>query len=217
MPQRSRLAVLTSGGLDSAILLGVSLREYPTVYPLYIREGLHYEATELRYLRRYLRAVKAAQPLRVLHLPVTDLYGEHWSITGRKVPSHATPDEAVYLPGRNVLFLAKAMVWCHLHEVPAVALGSLGTNPFPDATPKFFAGFEKVVNQGIGGNVEIRLPFGGMKKKDVMHLGRDLPLELSFSCIDPKDGIHCGKCNKCYERRQAFADAGMVDPTRYCS
>ena len=211
----SRLAVLISGGLDSAILLGVSLREYRTVYPLYVQEGLHYEATELRHLRRYLRAVKASEPLHILNMPVGDLYGDHWSITGRAVPSHETPDEAVYLPGRNVLFLAKAMVWCHLQKVQAVALGSLGTNPFPDATPRFFAAFEKVVNLGINGNVKVHLPFGGMKKKEVMHLGRGLPLEYSFSCINPKRGLHCGKCNKCEERKQAFADAGMEDPTRY--
>jgi 7-cyano-7-deazaguanine synthase len=48
-----------------------------------------------------------------------------------------------------------------------------------------------------------------------MERGRDLPLDLTFSCIDPKDGRHCGDCNKCDERRQAFAMAGMEDPTPY--
>lgn len=214
---RSSLAVLASGGLDSAILLGVALRDYRQLYPLYIREGLHYEKTELRYLRRYLQALGCGQPLRILRLPVADLYGEHWSISGRDVPSQATPDEAVYLPGRNVLFLAKAMIWCHLHDVPAVATGSLRSNPFPDATPAFFAGFEKIVNQGIGGNIQIRVPFADMTKKEVMRLGQALPLEYTFSCIDPEDGLHCGKCNKCHERQRAFTDADMADPTRYAA
>jgi 7-cyano-7-deazaguanine synthase len=54
-----------------------------------------------------------------------------------------------------------------------------------------------------------------MKKAAVMHLGRDLPLQHTFSCMRPMAGLHCGKCNKCAERQRAFADAGMADPTRY--
>jgi 7-cyano-7-deazaguanine synthase len=42
-----------------------------------------------------------------------------------------------------------------------------------------------------------------------------LPLELTFSCIRPAGERHCGSCNKCAERRQAFASAGLKDPTDY--
>jgi 7-cyano-7-deazaguanine synthase len=48
-----------------------------------------------------------------------------------------------------------------------------------------------------------------------MRLGVGLPLEHTFSCIDPVDQLHCGRCNKCAERSHAFADAGMTDPTEY--
>jgi 7-cyano-7-deazaguanine synthase len=40
-------------------------------------------------------------------------------------------------------------------------------------------------------------------------------LELTFSCIDPQEGEHCGRCNKCAERRRAFATSGLVDRTTY--
>jgi 7-cyano-7-deazaguanine synthase len=125
------------------------------------------------------------------------------------------PDEAVYLPGRNVLLLAKAILWCHLHDVPAVALGSLESNPFPDATPRFFSAYEKVVNQGVNGHVAIRRPFARLSKAAVMARGRGLPLELTFSCMRPVAGGHCGSCNKCGERRRAFAAVDMKDPTNY--
>src|SRR5437867_2231151 len=143
---KDSLAVLISGGLDSAILLGVVLRDYRVVHPLYVRCGLSYEKAEMRYLRRFLHALRdpALRPLHILDQPVTDLYGDHWSLTGRKVPSKDTPDEAVFLPGRNVLLLGKAMIWCHLRGVSGVALGSLATNPFPDATPEFFTEFPAV-------------------------------------------------------------------------
>ncbi len=211
------LAVLISGGLDSAILLGDALRRHAVVVPIYMRCGLYWEPVELAYLRRFLDALRcpALKSLVVLEQPIVDVYGPHWSITGKDVPLIGTPEEAVFLPGRNVLLLAKSLLWCHLNNVPALALGSLQTNPFPDATPAFFRGFQGLVNQALQGNVEVRLPFGGMKKVAVMALGKDLPLEHTISCAGPVGDIHCGRCSKCGERRDAFRDIGMPDPTRY--
>jgi 7-cyano-7-deazaguanine synthase len=213
------LAVLISGGLDSAILLGDSLRRYSEVTPIYIRCGLSWESVEFAYLQRYLDALAcpALKALVTLEQPIADVYGPHWSITGKGVPGADTPDEAMFLPGRNVLLLAKSLLWCHLHKAPALALGSLQTNPFPDATPAFFRGFQDLVNQAMQGRVDVVLPFSGMKKAAVMKLGHGLPLEHSFSCVAPVDGMHCGRCNKCAERQHAFADAAMHDPTTYRS
>jgi 7-cyano-7-deazaguanine synthase len=153
--------------------------------------------------------------LVVLDQPVADVYGPHWSITGLDVPDAQSADEAVFLPGRNVLLLAKPLLWCHLHNVPALALGTLQTNPFPDATAVFFHGMQDIVDRAVEGKVEVRLPFAILKKQAVMELGRGLPLEHTFSCIAPVNGLHCGRCNKCAERKLAFADARLGDPTRY--
>jgi 7-cyano-7-deazaguanine synthase len=217
MRDMNRLAVLVSGGLDSAILVAEALHEYPRVYPLYVRKGLAWEAEELRHLCNYLDALSGPvlQRLHVLELPVRDLYGDHWSVTGDGIPDAETPDEAVLLPGRNVLFLAKAMLWCHLHSVEGVALAVLSGNPFPDATADFFAAFQSVVNKAIGGNVQVLRPYAHLHKADVLRRAREAPLGLTFSCIQPIGGRHCGRCNKCAERRKAFAVAGLHDPTDY--
>jgi 7-cyano-7-deazaguanine synthase len=212
------LAVLASGGLDSSVLLAEALREHVAVHPLYVRFGLLWEPAELSHLRRFLDAVRtpALAPLVILDMPVADLYGEHWSLTGVGVPEAGTPDSAVFLPGRNVLLLAKAMLWCHLHGVPALALAPLESNPFPDATPAFFAAYQDVVNRAVGGGVRVVEPYLGLDKEAVLRRGRHLPLQWTFSCLRPRDGRHCGACNKCAERRQAFARAGLPDPTVYC-
>src|SRR3954469_4090946 len=99
------VTVLVSGGLDSAVLLGTAVRCRPAVTPLYVRTGLAWEAAERACLDRFLAELPAAglRPLVTLALPVADLYGDHWSLTGRDVPGADSPDEAVYLPGRNVL------------------------------------------------------------------------------------------------------------------
>jgi 7-cyano-7-deazaguanine synthase len=213
----SSLAALISGGLDSAILVGDAVRQGIIVHPLYVRCGLHWESEELQHLQRFLGAIAAPNlcPLHLLEMPVADLYDSHWSITGRDVPNADSPDAAVYLPGRNVLLLSKALLWCHLHGVLAVAVGSLDTNPFPDATPAFFEAFSRVVNQAVGGAVAVIRPFTGLDKTAVMRRGEGLPLGLTFSCMRPADGEHCGACNKCQERRVAFQQAGMADPTAY--
>jgi 7-cyano-7-deazaguanine synthase len=210
------LAVLVSGGLDSAVLLAEALRRRP-VCPLYVRFGLTWEPAELHHLRRFLDAVRtpALRPLHVLEMPVQDLYGAHWSLTGEGVPGAETADEAVFLPGRNLLLLSKAMLWCHLRGVAELALAPLEGNPFPDATPAFFAACEAVVNQAVGGRLSVRLPYRGLSKAEVLRRGRGLPLEWTFSCIRPADGRHCGACNKCAERRRGFAAAGLPDPTEY--
>jgi 7-cyano-7-deazaguanine synthase len=210
-------AVLVSGGLDSAVLLGESLTERDTVWPLYIHTGLRWETVEMEWLQRFLHALArpALQPLTVLQQPVDDLYGSHWSLTGGNIPDADSPDEAVYLPGRNVLLLSKAILWCHLHNVPEVALAPLKANPFPDATPEFFSAFQDAVNRAVQGQVRVLWPYLHTNKKDVLLRGRELPLEHTFSCLQPVAGRHCGACNKCAERRRAFREAGVADPTVY--
>src|SRR5947199_8740241 len=110
------IAVLVSGGLDSAILLAEMMRKFASVRPLLVRHGLYWEEAELQHLRQFLEAIQgpSLQRLQILEMPVADIYGEHWSITGRDVPDGNSPDAGVFLPGRNVLLLAKAMIWCHL-------------------------------------------------------------------------------------------------------
>ncbi len=213
------LAVLVSGGLDSAVLIAEAARTYPAVFPVYVRTGLAWEAVERQYLDRFLAAVRtpALRPLVSLEQPVTDLYGDHWSLTGVGVPAAGTPDEDVFLPGRNVLLLAKPLLWCHLHGVPEIALAPLAVNPFPDATPEFFAQFTAAVNRSVGGSVGVIRPYANLHKTDVIRRGAAFPLEHTFSCIRPVGNLHCGRCSKCHERRVGFVEAGVKDPTEYAA
>ena len=213
----SAVAVLMSGGLDSAVLAVDLLRDHARVFPLYIRGGLKWEEMELAAVREFLTAVPAPglEVLTVLEEPLRDIYGTHWSTGADDVPDAGTPDEAVYLPGRNVLLTVKASVWCRLRHVGALALGCLGSNPFPDSTPGFFHDLESVLSRAMGGTPRLIRPFDQYQKRDVVLRGKDLPLHLTFSCIDPVSRMHCGLCNKCGERQKGFRDAGVRDRTRY--
>jgi 7-cyano-7-deazaguanine synthase len=208
-----------SGGLDSCILLKKLLDDGRRVKPFYIRSGLCWETVELRALKRYLCAVadRNLEPLSVLDLPLADVYADHWSVTGRKIPEAGTPDEAVYLPGRNALLTIKAAVWCQMRGIEELAMATLRSNPFEDASTSFFDHLAVAI--GAIGSRPFRLtrPFGEMDKRQVMELGETYPLELTFSCIAPCHGLHCGECNKCAERQAAFRLIDGNDPTCYAS
>ncbi|HEU4464053.1 MAG TPA: 7-cyano-7-deazaguanine synthase, partial [Gemmatimonadota bacterium] len=128
--------VLVSGGLDSAVALAEAMREGP-VAPVFVRSGLVWEPAEMYWLDRFLQTI-GAPPLVVLDVSVEDLYGEHWSLTGDDPPGAESPDEAVYLPGRNLLLLSKAGVWAAEAGCSAIVMGPLAANPFPDGTRAFF-------------------------------------------------------------------------------
>ncbi len=211
------LGVLVSGGLDSAVLLAEAVRHYPAVHPMYVRTGSGWEKIEFAHLERFLAALAcpALKPLHTFHFPVDDIYGDHWSLTGKNVPDENSPDEAVFLPGRNMILLSKALLWCHLHGIPEVAMGPLGANPFPDATPEFYAEMAGVVNRAVGGNVTVATPYCHLTKAEVIRRAGNAPLGFTFSCLRPTGGKHCGRCNKCAERQHAFVDAGVSDPTVY--
>jgi len=213
-----RACVLVSGGLDSAVLLRDTLRAHRLVRPLYVRAGLHWERIEIQALRRFLGSLHSPRllPLAIIEMPMADLYGRHWSVSGRGGPRYHDGDETVYLPGRNIALFSKAATFCALHRIPVLVSGILSANPFPDGTPAFFRAMERALSRGLGAPLRLRAPFRRMTKDRVVRRGRDLRLDLTVSCVRPlRGGRHCGGCSKCAERARAFRDAGVPDPTAY--
>jgi 7-cyano-7-deazaguanine synthase len=213
------VAVLSSGGLDSAVLVGELLKLGHVVQPIYVRFGLVWEKVEENQLRRFLETLPGCgtRPVVTLDFPIADVYGSHWSVSGDDVPDATSTDDAVYLPGRNLLLLAKSSIWCALHDVRRLALGTLKGNPFADSSRAFFSLVESAVHTALDCDLEVLTPFAGLTKSEVLERGRGLELQHTFSCIDPQGDQHCGHCNKCAERRRAFAALGINDGTRYAA
>src|SRR5512132_3593814 len=120
--------VLCSGGLDSVVLVWWAA-ERGAVQPVYVRAGLAWESEELKVLERTLPVGGGrVLPVAVLQFDVRDLYSpSHWAIRGTP-PAYDTPDEDVYLPGRNVFLLSKAGVFAATHHVNKILLGPLAGN-----------------------------------------------------------------------------------------
>jgi 7-cyano-7-deazaguanine synthase len=189
------------------------------VQPIYVSTGLAWEGEELAALDRLLAssAYPDLEPLATLTFTVRDLYAPtHWALRGEP-PAFDTPDEDVYLTGRNVILLSKAGIYCAQRRIERLAIGPLAGNPFPDATPEFFSTMARALSLGLAHELAVAAPFVSLNKSDVIRLGVELgvPLELTLSCMNPKSGLHCGQCSKCRERRDAFHEAGVEDRTAY--
>lgn len=214
--------VLLSGGLDSAVLAAHEAQS-ARVLPVYVSVGLAWEHAEIEMVVRLLQAPAFAgrvEPLSRVDFTMRDVYPPtHWAIRGTP-PAYDTPDEDVYLTGRNLVLLTKAGVVAARHGAHRIALGPLAGNPFPDARPAFFDAMAQSLSLGLDHTIEIATPFLSWQKEDVIKRAVDLqvPLELTLSCMNPAPGPqHCGLCSKCRERRDAFAAAGVADPTTYAN
>jgi 7-cyano-7-deazaguanine synthase len=222
-------AVLLSGGLDSAVLVADEAMS-GDVYPLYVSAGLAWEAAEQASVARFLASHTfggRVHPLVSLGVDMRDVYtAAHWAVRGHP-PAYHTPDEQVYLPGRNVILIGKAAVYCAAAKIERLAIGTLAHNPFPDATPEFRAAMARALSLGLDRRLRIDAPYANTGKAEVIRRGAALGVrfELTLSCMNPAESalsegpgaLHCGSCSKCRERHDAFAASGMADPTTYAN
>ena len=214
--------MLFSAGLDSAVLLAEAARR-----------DVDGGAADLRQRRTGLGGGGAGGgerllasgaygprvlPLVPLSVDMRDVYPPgHWAVRG-EAPASDTPDEDVYLEGRNVVLLSKAAVYMARAGISRVLIGPLAGNPFPDATAGVLRRDGARALDRPGGADRDR---GAIRRRSTRRtsiaLGRSLgvPLELTLSCMQPRNGVHCGRCSKCRERRDGFREAGVEDPTTY--
>ncbi|MBI4444743.1 MAG: 7-cyano-7-deazaguanine synthase [Acidobacteria bacterium] len=216
---RLRVAVLSSGGLDSGVMLAELARTHLEVFPIYVSCGLYWEEPEQEFLQRFVSKLEnpRVSSIQVLKFLMSDLYASQWYLSGNNIPGYHHSDAEWYIPGRNLILLSKTAVWCKLNGVNRMALGCLSGNPFPDATPAFFSSLEATLQYALDMPLKILRPLAHLHKADVISKGKELPLELTLSCAQPSGGLHCGVCGKCRERIEAFVASGVPDPTCYAS
>lgn len=228
-----KAVVLLSGGMDSSVLLGHLLEE-----------GVECHALSIDYGQRHARELHAAYMVAqhygvpFVHLDMSlvgqSLFaGAGSSQVGNRVPvphGHYTAEnmKLTIVPNRNMMLLALA-------GARAASLGALqvayaahaGDHAvYPDCRPEFAEAAANALWEGNNPGIQLVRPFINWTKTQICARGAEInvPLQLTWSCYDPQDvrvdldktyEIHCGKCGTCVERREAFQDSGVGDPTTY--
>lgn len=184
-----------------------------------------------RHDRELAFAVRAAHHLDARH-HLVDLSALASVLTGSAltdmtidVPDGHYRDEsmrATVVPNRNAIFLSVATGLAVAIGADTVAIAvHAGDHPiYPDCRPAFITAFEqqaRLANEGFSHpDLRIEAPFLASTKVDIVRLGAELGVDLAatWSCYRGGDR-HCGTCGTCVERREAFHDAGVIDPTAY--
>jgi 7-cyano-7-deazaguanine synthase len=130
-----------------------------------------------------------------------------------------------YVPARNLIFLSLTLGLAEARQAQDIVIGvnALDYSGYPDCRPEFIAGFEDLARLATrdgdkGVDFRIHAPLQHMTKADIAAEAARLGMDAgeSWSCYDPAPGgLHCGLCDSCRLRSKGFADAGLVDPTRY--
>ncbi len=126
--------------------------------------------------------------------------------------------KATVVPNRNMILLALAAGWAISQKADAIAYAAHGGDHaiYPDCRPEFAEAMRHAIGLADWHRVELLRPFVTLTKADIVRRGAELgaPLGSTWSCY--RGGArHCGRCGTCVERREAFALAGVPDPTDY--
>jgi len=211
------VVTLLGGGVESTALVTNFLAKGRHVVPVHVHCGLIWDDVELLFTQRFCEA-RRSPPLAELiqfRVPLGDWLGSHWAVTGQGIPRAGDDNHKLELPLRNLLLLSLALP--KVTDLPQIqfAIGTTAENDFRDGTRDYFNRAAELLSLEAGRPVEILTPYIEMTKTDVIRASDRETLSLSFSCVDPAEERHCGRCVKCGNRRRAFAAAGVEDPTDY--
>ena len=218
--------VLLSGGLDSMVV-GALARE----------RGLRLHALTVDYGQRHRRELDAARAIGerleaerhvFLSLDLRQFGGS--ALTDDIAVPKGGVDRAIpvtYVPARNLIFLSLTTGFAEASGARDIFIGvnALDYSGYPDCRPEFIASFAETARLATrigaeGDPVTIHAPLQHMTKADIAREAYRLGLDpaWSWSCYDPTpEGLACGLCDSCRLRRKGFAEAALVDTTRYAA
>lgn len=223
-----KAVVLLSGGMDSAVVLGIAREQGFAVYALSVRYGQRH-SSELDAADRIAHALGV-----VAHKTVTvDLRSIGGSAltddiqvpldTDRYAGASAIP--VTYVPARNTVLLSLALGWAEVLDSADIFCGvnAVDYSGYPDCRPEFIDAFEKLANLATRAGIEgagfrVHAPLLQMSKAQIVREGLRLRIDFAttVSCYQADiQGRACGHCDACRLRIEGFAAARVADPTRY--
>jgi 7-cyano-7-deazaguanine synthase len=212
--------IIYSGGLDSTTLL-YEERERVALAVTF-DYGSNHAAREIACARHHC-ALLGIEHL-VIELGFMGRYFQSSLLSGGDaIPSGNYDEEnmkSTVVPFRNGIMLSIACGLAESRGLKRVLIANHGGDHaiYPDCRPEFIDAMDAAMRAGTYVNVEIAAPYTNLSKADLVRRGAKLGVDYgqTYSCYRGGEQ-HCGTCGTCTERREAFREAGIPDPTAYCS
>jgi 7-cyano-7-deazaguanine synthase len=222
--------ILSSGGLDSTTCLAIAKQAgYSPLFSMSFDYGQRHRF-ELEAARKIADLFGVAEH-RVIRIDLRQ-FGKSALTADLAVPKDRDETQMAgdipitYVPARNTIFLSYALAWAEVLEVRDIFIGvnALDYSGYPDCRPEFIAAFERMANLATamtakgGSPITIHTPLIHLTKAKIIQRGTELGVDyaMTHSCYDPDpSGGACGRCDSCLLRRKGFAEARLVDVTRY--
>jgi 7-cyano-7-deazaguanine synthase len=215
---RKRAVIIMSGGPDSSTAAYYAKNEGYDVYGITFDYG---QRASKETIHAEMIAGKLGIPIKVVGLPsLKDVFGKSAALCDEGIPMPSKFEPTIIVPFRNAIFLSIAVSYAVAVGAEAVFYGAQGSDAsfYPDCREAFFKTFERAARLGTETDITIAAPFYNMTKSEVIKIGMKLgvPYELTWSCY-LGESKHCGRCESCVNRKNAFTEAGVEDPADYAA
>jgi 7-cyano-7-deazaguanine synthase len=169
-------------------------------------------------------AAKLGIPHQVIALPfIEELFSSSLLKGGSAIPEghyEAENMKQTVVPFRNAIMLSIATGYVESRGGEGLVIAAHGGDHaiYPDCREDFMRAMGATMKLGTYAQIELLRPFIAMTKAEIAREGTRLGVDFARTWSCYKGGeMHCGTCGTCVERREAFIDAGLPDPTRYAS
>lgn len=169
-------------------------------------------------------AAKLGVPHRTIHLDfIGQLFASDLLQKGGEIPEGHYADDNMkrtVVPFRNGIMLAAAAGFAESAEAAGLVIAAhTGDHTiYPDCREDFMTAMGEAMRLGTYAGIELLRPFIAFTKGQIAAEGVRLGVDFARTWSCYKGGeIHCGRCGTCVERREAFQQAGLADPTEYAA
>lgn len=210
--------IIVSGGLDSITLLYDKAETIALAVSF--DYGQNHASRELPF------AALHCQRLGIRHIIIPLQFMQQYFKSSLLEGSDKIPEghyeeenmKSTVVPFRNGIMLAIAAGIAESHNLNRIYIANHGGDHtiYPDCRPEFIKAMTAAMQAGTFNNTRIEAAFTNITKADIVRIGTKLGINYAetWSCYKGGD-CHCGKCGTCIERKEAFRETGLTDPTKY--
>src|SRR5688572_2281846 len=217
-----KVVVLCSGGMDSVTALYWARREHQLIAAVSFDYGAKHNDREIPFAAEH--AAKLGARHEIIRLDFVDrLFASDLLKSGGVIPEghyEAENMKQTVVPFRNAIMLSVACGFAESIGAEGLVIAAHGGDHaiYPDCREDFMRAMAEAMRAGTYAGVKLLRPFIALNKGAIAAEGVRLGVDFARTWSCYKGGvIHCGKCGTCVERREAFFQAGITDPTVYAS